>query len=260
MCSGAVDSASSWIKKILGCPAPARGHLVGHLIDGVIRLCPTSSTPTLTPTPTNCATTSTREFNAIDAMDESATLTLTAGIVSHALLATVAWTMLLPLSQLAARSSSSSSATAFNVPLHRVCMVLVAVLTLCAYVVALYATPASAATPAQHPLLASALLFCTLLQLSSGLLRPPVPRPAWWTPWHAMVGASTSALALYVLHHSVNVFRIEGWLRHVVLTAVVVGAVLTVAAHARRKQVTQTVPDDAAQDEIRRTLPLQQQL
>lgn len=146
-------------------------------------------------------------------------------IVWHAVSATVAWGLLAPISLLFARGQQLKTA---RIPVHRATMVVTLILTLQAYLFAFIYTPQSSAIPPQHPTLTSALVLICVMQSVGAALRPaPSLTCPWRQAWriaHRFVGISTVAFGLYILRHSVYVFRVDGWLRIFVFSFVGVGA------------------------------------
>lgn len=139
--------------------------------------------------------------------------------VTHAILAAVAWALLAPLSHVLARVKPAAS---FSV--HRAAMLLAAALTLSTYLLGrVYAS----ATPTQHALLTNAVVLAVLLQSAAGALRPRSGRSPWRAAWaaaHRAFGVGVMALSFFVVAHSLDVFRVDGWLYVLVVAMLGAGA------------------------------------
>lgn len=164
----------------------------------------------------------------------SSTLTITPAIIWHSLSVTFAWTLLVPISTLISRHlKGAPSPSSFNLKLHRYTTTLAFILTIQAYLIALFTFSSSnTAKHNQHPMLASALILILILQVVSATMRPnPNPNCTWrriWRVSHLCLGFCVIVFALYILQHSLWIFGVHGWLKDVILSAVVLGAVLVV--------------------------------
>lgn len=188
---------------------------------------------------------------------------LTPGIVWHAVSAVLAWGVLAPLCQIPWRLSSSSGdeedpltrkKQAFAT--HRILMTSVFILTLQAYIIALYSTSSSSSSvqQKQHPALASVLLFLCMFQASLAYFRPPAVSPvsrttttttsvsaegeitpvnAWhrrvWRVCHVATGVGLVFFGLYIIQHSVRLFDVRGWLRVLTFSVTAGGTVVATA-------------------------------
>lgn len=166
--------------------------------------------------------------------------------VWHALSATAAWALVLPLAQLV-----QAVAAAGRFQLHRRTMLLVLAATLQTHLLA--ALFARERAPAQHAALGSALLLGVSLQAAAGALRPHAQQPpsAWRVAWaraHRLWGLGCFLLALFLLHHSLYVFRPSRWLVWLVNGCVLFALAAFVAVVALKLARWSTAADAAADD------------
>lgn len=154
--------------------------------------------------------------------------------VWHALSVTVAWALVLPLAQLVQLAAASG-----RFQMHRRTMLLVLATTAQTHLLApLFAREGA---PVQHVWLGSALLLAVSLQAVAGALRPHAePLTAWRIAWarvHRLWGVSCFFFALFLLHHSLYVFRPSRWITWLVDGCVLFALVafaLVVALKVRR--------------------------
>ena len=152
--------------------------------------------------------------------------------VWHALSALTAWAIVFPLFHLASHFQRQRQSSSWFL-IHRIGMFSVLILTGQAYIIGLWKSKKS---EPQHLVLGSVLLVLLCLQALGGILRPAVdPSNVWrrrWENMHRGLGISVTTFAVYLLNHSLTVFKVSGWIKNVVRIVIAVGIVVFIVGRA----------------------------